>query len=116
MQTILTDTQVEPAVEEEVDQELEDSPLYQLILFDDDDHSYEYVIDMMATLFGFSLQQGFKIAHEVDHCGQVVIKVCPYEEAKKGRDQIHSYGADPLMERSQGSMSAYIEPVQGQPS
>ena len=33
--------------------------------------------------------------------------------AELKRDQIHAYGADPLLERSKGSMSAIIEPAPG---
>lgn len=81
-------------------------PLYELVLFDDDDHSYEYVIDMMNLLFNMSREQGFRVAYEVDHVGEAVVKTCPRDEAVAGVKAIHSFGPDPLMERSRGSMRA----------
>jgi ATP-dependent Clp protease adaptor protein ClpS len=36
---------------------------------------------------------------------------CEREQAEFGRDQIHSYGADPRMPKSKGSMSAVVEPA-----
>jgi len=37
---------------------------------------------------------------------------CELTEAEFGRDQIHAYGRDWRLERSQGSMSAVVEPAQ----
>ena len=42
-------------------------PLYNVLLWNDDDHSYDYVVGMMQKLFGFPKEKGFKIAKEVEH-------------------------------------------------
>ena len=86
-------------------------PLYNVVLLDDDEHTYDYVIEMLQKLFAMSEQQAFNHAREVDNAGRTVVMTCELPEAEFGRDQIHAYGADWRMEKSKGSMSAIVEPV-----
>jgi ATP-dependent Clp protease adaptor protein ClpS len=86
-------------------------PLYRVVLLDDDDHTYDYVIEMLQKIFIFSAEQALRHAQEVDANGRTVLMTCELSEAEFGRDQIHAYGRDWRMERSQGSMSAIVEPV-----
>lgn len=88
-------------------------PPYNVVLLDDDDHSYEYVILMLNRLFGHSLQKAFLMACTVDTEGRVVVDTTTKERAELKQQQIHAYGRDPLIERCQGSMSAVIEPCPG---
>ena len=103
---------IEPVVRPRAkkDQQQKRQPRYHVILWDDDDHSYEYVIMMMRKLFGHSIEQGFKIAEEVDSGGRAVCLTTTREHAELKRDQIHSFGRDHLIQRCQGSMWATIEP------
>ncbi len=91
------------------------TPLYNVVLLDDDDHTYDYVIEMLQRLFIFSKEKAFQHAVEVDTYGRTVLLTLALPEAEFARDQIHAYGPDWRMERSQGSMSAVIEPVAGRP-
>ena len=86
-------------------------PRYHVILWDDDDHSYEYVIMMMRKLFAHSIEKGYEIAREVDTKGKAICTTTTREHAELKRDQIHAYGRDSLIPRCKGSMSATIEPV-----
>ena len=79
------------------------------MLLDDDDHTYEYVIEMLGKIFLLPTEVAFRLAVEVDTTGRTIVMTCEREQAEFGRDQIHAYGADPRMERSQGSMSAIVE-------
>jgi ATP-dependent Clp protease adaptor protein ClpS len=85
-------------------------PRYNVILWDDDDHSYEYVILMMKQLFGHGIESGFRIAKEVDAAGRAICLTTTKEHAELKRDQILAFGRDHLIERSRGSMFATIEP------
>jgi len=84
-------------------------PRYHVILLDDDDHSYEYVVEMLTRLFGHSTIKAFKMACIVDFSGRVIVDTTTKERAEFKRDQIHGYGADWRIPRCQGSMSAIIE-------
>lgn len=85
-------------------------PRYHVILWDSDDHSYEYVIRMMRELFRHSKSQSFNIAKEVDKQGRAICLTTTKEHAELKRDQIHAYGKDSGIPRCKGSMKASIEP------
>jgi ATP-dependent Clp protease adaptor protein ClpS len=87
-------------------------PLYRVVLLDDNDHTYDYVIEMLQRILVFSLEQAYRHAEEVDRCGRTVLITCELPQAEFARDQIHAYGRDWRLDRSQGSMSAVVEPVQ----
>ena len=86
-------------------------PLYHVVLLDDNDHTYDYVIEMLQKLFIFTLQEAFRHAQEVDSCGRTILITCELPQAEFARDQIHAYGPDPRLSRSKGSMSAVVEPA-----
>ena len=85
-------------------------PLYNVVLLDDDDHTYDYVIEMLQKLFALSMADAWNRAVEVDSTGRTIVMTCELEQAEFGRDQIHAYGADWRMPKSKGSMSAIVEP------
>ena len=86
-------------------------PPYHVILLDDDDHTYEYVIEMLVSLFGHTEMTAFVMAEEVDATGRVIVDTTTLERAELKRDQIHAYGKDRRIERCAGSMRAIIEPA-----
>ncbi|MBI1749918.1 MAG: ATP-dependent Clp protease adaptor ClpS [Acidobacteria bacterium] len=89
------------------------TPLYHVILLDDDEHSYDYVIDMLQTLFLLSHDAAYRHAVEVDTMGRTVVLTAELPVASYARDQIHSYGQDWRIPKSKGSMSAILEPASG---
>jgi ATP-dependent Clp protease adaptor protein ClpS len=85
------------------------APRYQVVLLDDQDHTYEYVIEMLGAVFGYGREKAFGMACEVDATGRVPVFAGGLEQAEVKRDKIHGYGADPRIPRCKGSMSAVIE-------
>lgn len=86
-------------------------PLYHVVLLDDDEHTYDYVVEMLGRLFLMSTVEAYRHAVEVDTTGRTIVITCELPHAEFARDQIHAYGADWRMEVSKGSMSAVIEPA-----
>lgn len=86
-------------------------PPYHVILFDDDDHTYDYVIGMLRKLFGYVEERAFQLANEVDTSGRVILDTTTLERAELKRDQIIAFGRDWRLPRCAGSMSAIIEPA-----
>jgi ATP-dependent Clp protease adaptor protein ClpS len=107
----MTETITRPLEKEE--QRTEGLPPYNVVLLDDDDHSYEYVIVMLKKVFGHPIEKGFEMAQEVDATGRVVVATTNLEQAELKRDQIQAFGPDPLIPRCRGSMSATVEPASG---
>jgi len=104
-------TVAEPAEQTQTDdeQETKRQPPYHVILWNDDDHTYEYVIEMMLRLFGYPFERGYQIAKKVDTEGKAVVITTTLEHAELKRDQIHAFGPDKRMARCQGAMYATIE-------
>ena len=87
------------------------TPLYNVVLLDDNDHTYDYVIEMLMKLFFKTADEAYRHAVEVDTHKRTIVMTCDKPMAEFARDQIHAYGADWRMPRSKGSMSAIIEPA-----
>lgn len=86
--------------------------LWHVVLLDDDDHTYDYVIEMLVELFGHDERTAYRMACEVDATGRVIVETTVLERAELKREQIQAYGADPRIERCRGSMSAVLEPAE----
>ena len=88
------------------------APRYHVVLLDDNEHTYDYVIEMLHKLFLFSENMAFLHAKEVDTTGRTIVITCELPQAEFARDQIHAYGKDALIAGCKGSMSATIEPAE----
>jgi ATP-dependent Clp protease adaptor protein ClpS len=89
------------------------APLYHLILLDDDEHSYQYVIEMLGKIFGYGREKAFALAALVDNAGQVVLETAGHDQVSDHQSQVHAHGADPSIPKCKGSMSAIIEEADG---
>lgn len=98
-----------PTKSNEVDTKL--IPPYNVVLLDDNDHTWFYVINMLAILFGYPRSTGYKMTAELDSTGRVIVWTGPFETAELKRDQIHAFGRDRRVACCKGSMSAILEPA-----
>ena len=99
-----------PRQSERKEQKPKRQPRYHVILWNDDDHTYEYVIKLAQELFGHPFEKGYEIAREVDKRGRGILLTTTREHAELKRDQVHAYGKDREIKNCKGSMSATIEP------
>ncbi len=106
------DRQIERREQDE--QKPKRQPRYHVVLWNDDDHTFAYVIVMLMKLFGHSAEKGYQIAEQVDTQGRAVVLTTTREHAELKRDQIHAYGKDGLIDDCKGSMWATIESVPGE--
>ncbi|GBD24023.1 ATP-dependent Clp protease adapter protein ClpS [bacterium HR29] len=106
-----TETVIRPEIEQQESTGESREPLFHLILLDDDEHTYQYVVVMLNRIFGYSPEKGFAIACMVDSQGQAIVMTGPKEQVLEKQRAIHSFGADPWMPTSKGSMTAIIEPA-----
>ena len=91
------------------DTEQQPEHLWRLVLLDDNDHTYEYVIEMLGTIFGYGPEKAFALARLVDTHGRVTLMTGPKPECETKQAQVHAYGADPRIPASKGSMTAILE-------
>lgn len=83
--------------------------LWRLVLLDDNEHTYEYVIEMLGAIFGYGPEKAFALARLVDTQGRVTLMTGPRAECEAKQASVHAYGADPRIPTSKGSMTAIIE-------
>ena len=95
----------------DVDQSTKDqlSKLYHVIILNDDDHTFDYVIEMLQAVFGFPYATALAHTMEADSTGSSIVLTTNLEEAEQKRDQIHAYGPDWRLPHSRGSVAALVE-------
>lgn len=103
---------VETETESEVREDRKYQPPYHVILLNDDDHSFEYVISMLKELFAHPIEKGFKMAQTVHETGRAIVLTTTLEHAELKQDQIHAFGPDAGIPRCGGSMTAVLEPAE----
>ena len=87
------------------------SPLYHVIILNDDEHTFDYVIEMLQAVFGFTYAGALAHTLEADSTGSSIVLTCTLEEAEHKRDLVHAYGPDWRMPTSRGSVAALVEPA-----
>lgn len=86
-------------------------PPYNVILMNDNDHTVQYVVAMCQKVFGYPVEKGLLIAKDVDEKGRAIVWTGTLELAELKQELIHGFGADPMISRCKGSMTAVIEPA-----
>jgi ATP-dependent Clp protease adaptor protein ClpS len=97
----------------EVERQTDTKPLppFNVVLLDDDQHTYEYVIELAMKLFAHPRERAFDIAKMVDTQKRAVLLTTHKEHAELKREQVHGFGRDYRMANCKGSMSCIIEPA-----
>lgn len=85
--------------------------LWNVVLVDDQDHSYEYVMQMTMSLFAHPVERAFLIAQKVDTHGRAILGTYHRELAELKQEQVHSFGRDAAIASCQGSMTCVLEPA-----
>jgi ATP-dependent Clp protease adaptor protein ClpS len=102
-------TTLETEVENKTKDEL--SKLYHVIILNDDEHTFDYVIEMLQAVFNLSFAAAAAHTLEAHNTGSSIVLTTNLEEAERKRDLVHAYGPDWRMPNSRGSVAALIEPA-----
>ena len=100
---------LEPQLEENPSAQREG--LFHVIILNDEDHTIEYVVEMLQAVVGLPAGQALACTLEADSTGSSIVSTCTLEEAESKRDRIHAYGPDWRLPRSRGSVAALVEPA-----
>ncbi|OYV91915.1 MAG: hypothetical protein B7Z73_05250 [Planctomycetia bacterium 21-64-5] len=90
------------AVAEPVQEEAQDTakrkpkklPPYAVVVLNDEDHTFPYVIETFMKVFGYDQTKSFQLAQEIHQSGRGIVWTGPKEVAELKRDQIRSAGPD----------------------
>src|SRR5687768_13896348 len=69
-------------------------PPYVVIIENDDEHSFPYVIDALRRVFGYGWFKSFRLAMQAHVKGRAAVWTGPFETAEFKRDRIRSLGPD----------------------
>lgn len=104
MPTVLPDIEEETKIEEK-----KPGGPWKVVLWDDDEHTYDYVIEMLMEVCNMGLEEAYGHAVEVDTEKKTIIFSGELEHAEFIQEKILGYGPDPRMAESKGSMTATLE-------
>jgi ATP-dependent Clp protease adaptor protein ClpS len=79
-----------------------------VVLFDDEEHTYDYVVEMLTHCCEMSKDAAFHCALEVDMTGRTTVFYGDFDACKTVCNKILTYGPDHRMPRSMSSMNAEV--------
>jgi ATP-dependent Clp protease adaptor protein ClpS len=106
---VTTKTVVEPGVAEGTS--IKKEKLYHVIILNDEEHTMDYVVEMLQATVKLSEAAAMACTLEADSTGSSIVYTCGLEEAENKRDLIHAYGPDWRLPHSRGSVAALVEPA-----
>ena len=86
-------------------------PPYNVVILNDEEHTFDYVIELLVKLFGHSLATAKELTWRIHTTGRAIVYTTHKEKAELKRDQVLAYGPDPRMSISKGPLGCYIEPA-----
>jgi ATP-dependent Clp protease adaptor protein ClpS len=75
-------------------QKPEKQPPYAVIVFNDDVHSFQYVLETFQKVFGYTTEKCYILTLQIHLAGRGIVWSGPKEVAELKRDQICSSGPD----------------------
>jgi len=108
----MSNTLTLPAPQVRTEKDRKQPRLWNVVLLDDQHHTYDYVIEMVQRLFNHSLEHAVKLAKCVDKDGRAICMTTHREHAELKVEQIHHFGADPRLSECRGAMNAILEPAE----
>jgi len=106
-------TQTAPRTKSQADQSTQTrrQPPYNVVVLNDEEHTFEYVIDLLVKIFRHSMPTAEALTWQIHSAGRAVVYTTHKEKAELKRDQVLQWGPDPRMSISKGPLGCYIEPV-----
>jgi ATP-dependent Clp protease adaptor protein ClpS len=69
-------------------------PPYAVVVLNDNDHTFEYVIEGLMRFCGHSAEKAFKLAEQIHRTGRAAVWTGTMEVAELKRDQLRGMGPD----------------------
>lgn len=87
-------------------------PSYAIILHNDDQHTFQYVIDVLMKLFAYPVEKAFVLTNQVHTQGKSLVWSGTLELAELKRDQIRGFGPDMYaLQKVEFPLGVTIEPL-----
>ena len=86
-------------------------PPYNVVILNDEEHTFHYVIELLIKLFRHDLPKAKELTWRIHTSGRAIVYTTHKELAELKRDQVIAYGPDPRMDISKGPLRCYVEPA-----
>ena len=80
-----------------------------VILLNDEEHTYDYVVEMLSHACGLSREKAFRCAVEVDLTGRTIVYYGTRPACKAVAEKIRAYGPDHRLPQSMSSMKCEVQ-------
>ncbi len=104
-------TQTTPKSKTDLETWTRRQPPYHVVILNDEEHTFDYVIELLTKLFAHPLATAEELTLRIHHAGRAVVLTTHREKAELKREQVLAYGPDPRMSISKGPLGCYIEPA-----
>ena len=89
-------------------------PPYAVVLFNDEEHTFQYVIETLMKVFGYPLEKCYALTLQIHNEGKGIVWSGTLELAELKRDQIRSAGPDfYAAKKVEFPLKATVEPLPG---
>jgi ATP-dependent Clp protease adaptor protein ClpS len=89
-------------------------PPYNVILENDDHHSFEFVVQTLSKALGYAVEKCFQLTQEAHEKGRAVVWTGPKEVAELKAEQIRTFHEVRAVDGKQlGPLGCTIEPAPG---
>ena len=79
---------------------------WKVVLFNDEEHTYDYVVEMLTSACKLSRENAFRCAVEVDMTGRTIVFYGTRSDCESVCAKILAYGPDHRLPQSMASMNA----------
>lgn len=85
---------------------------YNVVVLNDDDHTFNYVVEMLLKVFHYEIEKCVQLTKEIDQQGRAIVWTGYLEPAEFKRDQVKSFGPDKYAPRQVDySLGVELEPA-----
>jgi ATP-dependent Clp protease adaptor protein ClpS len=89
-------------------------PPYAVVVFNDNEHSFEFVVETFSKVFGYAREKIFALVLQIHTDGRGIVWSGTREVAELKRDQVRSSGPDFYAAKNVGfPIGVTIEPLPG---
>ncbi len=82
---------------------------WKVVLFNDEEHTYDYVVEMLTSACKLSRENAFRCAVEVDMSGRTIVFYGSRNDCEGVCSKILAYGPDHRLPQSMASMNAEVQ-------
>lgn len=87
-------------------------PLWNVIILDSPDHSFEYCLVLFVKVFGKSFDEAQKLTMEVHEQKRAIGATCSLERAQLYKQQVDAQGPDIMVKHCKNSIGCTLEPAE----